>query len=103
MTGAARPRSPRARDPYGLGPVGSAIGPIASAIGLLVIGVITLNLFNYELPFAGGNGGNGGDGTPGGPAITPAPSNIIVVPDEATFLGSIVSWPVLLFANVCMT
>ena len=90
MTRAARPGSPRARDPYGLGPVGSAIGPIASVIGLLVIGVITLNLFNYELPFAGGNGGNGGNGTPGGPAITPAPSNVIVVPEEATFLGSIV-------------
>ena len=90
MTRAVRPGSPRTRDPYGLGPVGSAIGPIASVIGLLVIGVITLNLFNYELPFTGGNGGNGGNGTPGGPAITPAPSNIIVVPDEATFLGSIV-------------
>ena len=90
MTRAVRPGSPRTRDPYGLGPVGSAIGPIASAIGLLVIGVITLNLFNYELPFTGGNGGNGGNGTPGGPAITPAPSNIIVVPEEATFLGSIV-------------
>jgi Tol biopolymer transport system component len=59
-------------------------------IGLLVIGVITLNLFNYELPFAGGTTGNGGNGTPGGPAITPAPSNVIVVPEEATFLGSIV-------------
>jgi Tol biopolymer transport system component len=89
VTRAARRSSPQARDPYGLGPVGSAIGPIASVIGLLVIGVITLNLFNYELPFAGGTGGNG-NGTPGGPAITPAPSNVIVVPEEATFLGSIV-------------
>ena len=89
MTRAVKPRSPRARDPYGIGPVGSAIGPIASVVGLLLIGIVTLNLFNYELPFAGGgNGGTGG--TPGGPAITPAPSNVIVVPEEAAFLGSIV-------------
>ena len=90
MTRAVRPRSPRARDPYGIGPVGSAIGPIASVVGLVIIGIVTLNLLDYELPFAGGNGGNGSNGAPGGPDITPAPSNVVVVPDEATFLGSIV-------------
>lgn len=87
MTRAVKPPSPRARDPYGIGPVGSAIGPIASLVGLVIIAIVTLNLFNYELPFSGGNGG---DGAPGGPAITPAPSNVIVVPEEATFVGSIV-------------
>lgn len=90
MTRAVKPRSPRARDPYGIGPVGSAIGPIASAVGLLLIGIVTLNLFNYELPFAGGGNGGSGSGAVGGPAITPAPSNVIVVPEEAAFLGSIV-------------
>ena len=90
MTRAVKPRSPRARDPYGIGPVGFAIGPIASAVGLLLIGIVTLNLFNYELPFAGGGNGGSGSGAVGGPAITPAPSNVIVVPEEAAFLGSIV-------------
>ena len=90
MTRAVKPRSPRARDPYGIGPVGSTIGPIASAVGLLLIGIVTLNLFNYELPFAGGGNGGSGSGAVGGPAITPAPSNVIVVPEEAAFLGSIV-------------
>jgi Tol biopolymer transport system component len=90
VTRAVKPRSPRARDPYGIGPVGSAIGPIASAVGLLLIGIVTLNLFNYELPFAGGGNGGSGSGAVGGPAITPAPSNVIVVPEEAAFLGSIV-------------
>jgi Tol biopolymer transport system component len=90
VTRAVKPRSPRARDPYGIGPVGSTIGPIASAVGLLLIGIVTLNLFNYELPFAGGGNGGSGSGAVGGPAITPAPSNVIVVPEEAAFLGSIV-------------
>jgi Tol biopolymer transport system component len=90
VTRAVKPRSPRARDPYGIGPVGSAIGPIASAVGLLLIGIVTLNLFNYELPFAGSGNGGSGSGAVGGPAITPAPSNVIVVPEEAAFLGSIV-------------
>jgi Tol biopolymer transport system component len=90
VTRAVKPRSPRARDPYGIGPVGSTIGPIASAVGLLLIGIVTLNLFNYELPFAGSGNGGSGSGAVGGPAITPAPSNVIVVPEEAAFLGSIV-------------
>jgi Tol biopolymer transport system component len=90
VTRAVKPRSPRARDPYGIGPVGSTIGPIASAVGLLLIGIVTLNLFNYELPFAGGGNGGSGSGAVGGPAITPAPSNVIVVAEEAAFLGSIV-------------
>jgi Tol biopolymer transport system component len=90
MTRVVRQRSAGARDPYGIGPVGSAIGPIAAVVGLVLIAVVTINLFNYELPFAGGGGVNGGDGTPGGPAISPAPSNVIIVPEEAAFLGRIV-------------
>jgi len=91
VTRQVRAPSPRARDPYGIGPVGSALGPILSIVGLVVIAIVTINLFNYELPFAGagGNGGNGGNGV-SGPARTPAPSNVVVVPEEATFLGSIV-------------
>ena len=91
MTRQIRSRAPRPRDPYGIGPIGSAVGPIASVAGLLLIAVVTINLFNYELPFsnAGGNGGNGNGGVPG-PGLTPAPSGVIVIPEEATFLGSIV-------------
>jgi Tol biopolymer transport system component len=85
-----RQRSAKARDPYGIGPVGSAIGPIAAVVGLALIAVITINLFNYELPFASGDGGNGNNGAPGGPAISPAPSNVIIVPEEASFLGNVV-------------
>lgn len=94
MTRQAGLRSPRPRDPYGIGPIGSSIGPIASVVGLLLIGVVTINLFNYELPFSnvGGNAGNGGNDNGGvpGPALTPAPSGVVVIPEEATFLGSIV-------------
>jgi Tol biopolymer transport system component len=86
-----RPTSgpPRSRDPYGLGPVGSYVGPALSIVGLVLIGIVTYNLFNYDVPFVGGNGGNGGPG-PGGPARTPAPSNVVVVPPEAAFEGAIV-------------
>ena len=91
MTRAVRPRSEKARDPYGLGPVGSMIGPILSIVGLIVIAVVTINLFDYNLPLVGGSGGNGGNGGAiAGPELTPAPSNVIVVPQEARFLGKIV-------------
>jgi Tol biopolymer transport system component len=90
MTRAAKPRSAKARDPYGIGPVGSMIGPIGSIIGLVLIAVITINLFDYKLPFlSGSGGGNGGVGAPAGPELTPAPSNVILVPQEAAFLGTI--------------
>lgn len=90
MTRVARERPPRAADPYGIGPVRSLLAPIASVVGLLLVGVITFNLLNGDLPFGiGSNGarnGNGGDD----PSRTAAPSNVVIVPDEATFLGSIV-------------
>jgi Tol biopolymer transport system component len=82
-------RIPRARDPYGLGPIGSAFAPVASVVGLILIAIVTFNLLNGELPFANVGGAGNGNGDPGGPAMTPAPSNVVVVPEEATFLGSI--------------
>ncbi len=88
MTRATSPRPPRARDPYGLGPVGSFGGPLLSIIGLVIIGIVTINLFNYEIPLLG-DGGNGGP-APGAVNRTPAPSNVVVVPPEAAFVGSIV-------------
>jgi Tol biopolymer transport system component len=88
MTRPISPPPPRARDPYGIGPVGSLVGPALSILGLVLIGILTLNLFNYDVPFVS-NGGNGPQG-PVGADRTPAPSNVIVVPPEAAFEGSIV-------------
>ncbi len=88
-TRSAPARTPRARDPYGIGPVGSALGPILSIVGLVLVGVVTFDLLNGELPFGGGTGNDPGS-VPGGPARTPAPSNVVIVPDEAAFVGSIV-------------
>ena len=89
MTRAARPRPPRTGDPYGVGPIGTVLAPVLSVIGLLLIGVITWNLLNGEVPFGvGGSTGDGGNVV--GPARTAAPSNEVVVPEEAAFEGSIV-------------
>ena len=89
MTRAARTRPPRSGDPYGVGPIGTILAPVLSLGGLLLVGVITLNLLNGQVPFAGG-GPTGNNGNDCGPARTPAPSNIVVVPEEATMEGSIV-------------
>jgi Tol biopolymer transport system component len=83
-------RPPRARDPYGLGPVGSYIGPGLSIVGLIVIALLTYNLFNYDIPFVSGGGGNGGNTPGGGADRTPAPSNVVIVPEQAKFEGQIV-------------
>jgi dipeptidyl aminopeptidase/acylaminoacyl peptidase len=88
MVRAVRPGPPRARDPYGVGPVGSLLAPVLSVVGLVLIGIVTFNLINGDLPFGSG-GGNGSGNGDGGPARTPAPSNVVVVPEEATFQGSI--------------
>ena len=58
------PRTPRARDPYGIGPVGSLVGPALSIVGLIVIAVITVNVFDGKIPFGWASGnGNGGQGS----------------------------------------
>jgi TolB protein len=78
----ARPEPPRrpARDPYGLLPAGVPIAAVASIVGLLIIGVVTLNLANGELPInPGGGGGNGGQASNEPPARTPTPSSVVVV------------------------
>ena len=95
MSGPAKARPPRASDPYGVGPVGSWIAPVLAIVGLLLIAVVTLNLLQGEMPFGIGGGGSGngngnGKGDGDDPDRTPAPSNIVVVPEEATFEGSIV-------------
>lgn len=95
MTRPVKARPPRASDPYGVGPVGSWIAPALAVIGLVIVAVVTLNLLQGELPFGiGGNGGggNGGNGSGNGAGAdrTPAPSNVVVVPQEAKFKGSMV-------------
>ena len=75
------------RDPYGLGPIATHVGPIVAAVVLLLIAAMTLGLMNGQFPFlkTSSNNTNG----PPGPAITPAPSNI-VLPEPAVFKGSII-------------
>ena len=91
MTRAARPRPPRSGDPYGVGPIGTVLAPALSLVGLLLIGVITLNLLNGQVPFGIGSSNGNGDGNgDGGPTRTAAPSNVVIVPEEAAFEGSIV-------------
>ncbi len=88
MTRAVRSRPPRAGDPYGIGPIGTVAAPLLSIVGLLLIGIVTLNLLNGDVPFGiGGSSENGGSGV--GPDRTAAPSNVVVVPEEATFEGAI--------------
>ncbi|HYH92943.1 MAG TPA: hypothetical protein VD763_07275 [Candidatus Saccharimonadales bacterium] len=84
-------RPPRSGDPYGLGPVGSWLAPILSVVGLIVVAIVTLSLLGGEVPFGIGSGsGNGNGAGNGGPSRTAAPSNVVVVPDEAAFDGSII-------------
>ena len=58
-TGTARTSRP-ARDPYGLGPAQPYLAPAIATVALLIVGVMTLNLMNGQLPFRpGGNPGPG--------------------------------------------
>lgn len=79
--------TPRAGDPYGVGAIGSMVAPILSVIGLVLVAVVTINLFSFKIPFI--DGGSGPDGSDD-PALTPAPSGVVIVPPEVTFKGSIV-------------
>ena len=84
------PRRRAPRDPYGLIPSGTTIAPLLALGGLAVVAILTLGLLNGNLPSVGGSGGGGGGG--GGPDATPAPSNVVVVPEDprAEVPGSIV-------------
>ena len=84
MTRPVNPGPPRAGDPYGLGIVGSFLAPALAIVGLLIVAIITLNLLNGEVPLGLGRGPGGNGGTDDGPARTPAPSNVVVVPEPPT-------------------
>jgi Tol biopolymer transport system component len=95
MTRPVRPGKPRARDPYGVGPVGDWLAPALSAIGLVIVAVFTFNLLQGDLPIGLGGTSNGdgtGNESPVDPGRTPAPSNVVVIPEEAeeALKGSIV-------------
>jgi len=85
-------RTPRARDPYGVGPVGSLIAPILAVIGLVVVAAITLSLLNGDVPFVGGPKASQGADNGGviGPQLTPAPSNVVIVEPDVKFKGTFV-------------
>ncbi len=88
MTRQDAPRSPRA--PITLGAAGHWVAPILSIVGLLVVAFITLSLLQGRVPFtsSSGTGNSNGDG---GPTVTPAPSNVVIVPPEVvTLKGSLV-------------
>jgi len=85
----------RPRPSLGAGSLGRWVAPALSIVGLLIIAIVTLNLLNGQVPFVSGSNGNGnGDGNGsgnGGSIVTPAPSNVVVVPPEViTFKGSMV-------------
>ncbi|MBA2719752.1 MAG: PD40 domain-containing protein [Chloroflexi bacterium] len=82
-----RPASTRAsRDPYGIGPVAGYAAPLIAVVALVIIAIVTLNLLNGQLPFRTLSG----TGNDPGPAITPAPSHVVIVPPELKLPGSIV-------------
>lgn len=90
MTRPVRSGPPRARDPYGVGPVATWLSPALSLVGLVLVAVVTFNLLDGEVPFGIGGSGSGNGNGGGGPARTTAPSNEVVIPEEAAFGGSIV-------------
>lgn len=84
-------RSSTPRAAFDVGAAGRWFAPILSIVGLLVLALITLTLMQGGVPFIGGSKGTGTQlGAIGGPAETPAPSNVVIVPDVVTFPGSIV-------------
>jgi len=84
--GRSNPKAPR--DPYGIGPVTGLIAPVLAVVALVVVAIVTLQLMNGELPFVKTASANGNNPDTG-PAITPAPSNVVIVEPEVAFKGSI--------------
>jgi Tol biopolymer transport system component len=78
-----------ARDPYGIGPIATQAAPIAAAVVLVIVAVVTLTLLNGQVPFKTSGPGTGPNGGNPGPALTPAPPDV-VLPEPALFKGSIV-------------
>lgn len=86
MSGPAGLGRPRRDDPYGIRPEGPTLAPIGAAVLLTVVALATVGLFAGRLPLtvSGGNGGGNG------PAVTPAPSDVVIPDPRANVPGSIV-------------
>jgi hypothetical protein len=90
VTKPVRARPSRAGGSSGVGPIGSWIAPVLSVVGLVLIGIVTFNLLQGDVPFGIGGNQGGGSGPGTDTTRTPAPSNVVVVPEEAAFEGAIV-------------
>lgn len=77
---------PRRDDPYGIRPSGPTLAPLLAAVALATVALATVGLFFGRLPLTVGGGGGGNDG----PAVTPAPSNVVIPDPRADVPGSIV-------------
>ncbi len=99
----SQPAGSRPREDDRLQVIRPLLAPTLAVVGLLIVAFLTLQLMNGSVPFVGGSGGSGGSGNNAGtgngngngnagPAVTPAPSNVVVVPDkpEVKIPGSIV-------------
>ena len=86
----APPRARVARDPYGIGPVAGYVWPAVATVVLVLIALVTVSLFNGQIPLVrtSSTGGGTGGGN-GGPAATPAPPDVVIVEPTSTFPGSI--------------
>jgi hypothetical protein len=87
----APPRARAPKDPYGIGPVTGYVGPVVGVVVLIVVALITLSLFNGQVPLVRsnttGNGNGNGDGN--GAQATPAPPDVVIPEPKSTFPGSI--------------
>ncbi|MEP6638994.1 MAG: hypothetical protein ABJC39_06550 [Chloroflexota bacterium] len=83
-----RPSAPRSS--VALGSAGRWLAPGLSIVGLLLVALLTVNLLQGGVPFISGSSGNGNGNGADGSSQTPAPPNVVVVPDVVTFKGSIV-------------
>jgi Tol biopolymer transport system component len=59
-------------------PPGTPVGPILSLVGLLIVAVVTVQIFNGQVPLVSGGGPGSSSGN--GPLRTPAPSSEVIVP-----------------------
>ena len=76
-------------------PAGTPVAPILATVGLVLIGLVTLALFTGSIPLpsggsGSGNGGGTGNGGVVGPARTPTPSNVVIVPPKTDVPGTLV-------------
>jgi len=78
------PRGPR--KPDGLPAIGGVGAPLLAAVGLAVVGWFTLGLLGAPVGAPGSQGGNNVPGV----VVTPAPSNVVIVPPKVEVPGSII-------------